>query len=224
MNIRNQASLTVCFAVCIAVDAVFGEPVLRSRNFIFDLQGNIFYHGSIVGRNKVDGLTGATKNGHGTTVGVEYNLKGHPLQAELSFGWTKQWIKYGPPAEDISGKRDITLYLLDIPVMYNFHFLKKERFGREFPRLILSVGAFASFILPREIVDTTLESADVSSWALGPFLRAAYYPWPLKWIQPGIFLEFSRSFVPKVYDDVFFNENGIAGQLGIMNLGITLRL
>ena len=224
MNIKNQAALMVGLAVCITAGALFGEPALRSRHFILSLQGNIFYHGSVVGRNKIDGLTGATKNGHGTAVGVEYNLKGHALQAEVSFGWTKQSIDYGPPAEALSGKRDITLYLLDIPIMYNFHLLKKERFGREFPRLILSTGGFGSLVLKQKIVDSTLESADVSLWALGPYLRAAYYPWPFKWLQPGIFLEFHRSFVPKVYDDVFFNENGIAGQLGIMNVGITLRL
>ncbi|MBN1575222.1 MAG: hypothetical protein JW913_01625 [Chitinispirillaceae bacterium] len=223
MNIIYRSYVMYCLTACIAAVSLFGEDVPRTRNLIFNLQGN-FYHGSIVGRNHVDGISGATKNGHGTTVGVEYNLKGHPLQAEVTFGWTKQSIHYGPPTEAVAGERDIKLYLLNIPVMYSFHFFPKQRFGRDFPRLILSAGAFGSFTLLQEIVDSTLESPDVSSWALGPFLRAAYYPWPFKWLQPGIFLEFYRSFVPNVYDDRLFNDDGIAGQLGIMNMGISLRL
>ncbi len=206
------------------VGAAFsGEALAGLRDFVFTLQGNR-YHGSIVGRNRVDGLTGATKNGHGATLGVEYNLKGHPLQASATFGWTKQNVSYGPPAENVQGNREIKLYLLDIPVMYNFHLLKTERFGRMFPRLILSSGAFITFVLRQQISDSVLISPDVSKLAMGPFLRAAYYPYPFKYLRPGIFLEFYRSFVPKVYDDPLFRQNGIAGQLGIMNFGIAVRM
>lgn len=202
--------------------AAFGENAPISRNLAWTDQGNI-YHGSIVGRTPVDGITGATPNTHGGTIGVEYNLKGHFIQLMSTYGRTKQTIIYCPPAEPVAGEREIKLYLLDIPVMYNFHFFPKERYGREFPRLILSVGAFGSFVLHQTIVDTTLGSSVVSSWALGPFFRAAYYPWPFRRLQPGVFVEFYRSFVPKVYDDPFFRQNSISGQLGILNSGLSLR-
>jgi hypothetical protein len=42
-------------------------------------------------------------------------------------------------------------------------------------------------------------------------------------VQPGIFLDFYRSFVPRFLDDEYFRENGISGQLGILNTGFTFR-
>lgn len=206
----------------LAADAAPGEDALRPRNLAWSVQGNV-YHGSIVGRTKVDGISGATPTTHGATIGVEYNLKGHFIQAMATFGRTKQTVTYGPPAEIVSGNREIKLYLLDLPVMYNFHLFNKERFGRTFPRLMLGIGAFGSFTLHQDIIDTTLASSAVALWALGPYLRAAYCPWPFRLVQPGFFLEFYRSFVPKVYDDRLFDDNAISGQLGVLNMGILLR-
>ena len=101
MNAGHRMTVLNCLAVCIATATVFGENSPRSRNLIFNLQGNI-YHGSIVGRNRVDGVSGATKTGHGLSGGVEYNLNGHHLQADVTFGWSKQTTNYGPPAEAIA--------------------------------------------------------------------------------------------------------------------------
>ena len=193
------------------------------RPLSFSAQFNV-YRGSIVGRNKVDGISGATHNLHSGTVGVEYNLHGHFLQGQLTFGRTKQTLTYNLPAEGISGTRDINLLLLDLPLMYNFHFFNRERSGFISPRLILSTGGFFSIVLRQTITDTVLNAAGASSWALGPFVRAAYFPFTVRQLQPGIFLEFYRSFIPKFYDDRFFRDNAISGQLGILSTGFIFRL
>lgn len=222
MKMINRWVALYFILLSITIGASFGELPSKAHDLVWSVQGSV-YHGSIVGRNNVDGITGASPNTFGSTMSAEYNLKGHFIQAMATFGRTKQTITYGPPAQTVAGEREINLYLLDIPVMYSFHFFSQERFGRELPRLILSAGAFGSIVLHQEIVDTVMKSSDVSSWALGPFLRIAYHPWPFKWLQPGVFLDFYRSFVPNVYDDPLFNENGMAAR-GILNMGIALRI
>lgn len=224
---RSCGILLLAGFLCFCTVAAAVDDDLPQRKFIWTVQGNV-YHGSIVGRTKVDGISGASPNTHGATVGVEYNLKGHFLQMMLTYGRTKQTIEYNLTEQGIAGKREIRLHLFDLPLMYNFHFFRKPAYNRDNPRLILSPGIFFSFLLNKTVNDSgsleSLETSKYSPWASGIFLRAAWYPYPFKAVQPGIFLEFYRSFLPKpVYDDPYFRENGISGQLGILNTGISLR-
>jgi hypothetical protein len=221
MTINKSAILMLPFLI-VAVGTFSGGTAALDRSLIWTTRFNV-YHGSIVGRNKVDGLSGATKSLHSGTIGVEYNLKGHYLQGLVTLGRTRQTLSYHLPSEGISGERSIDLWLLDIPLMYNFHFFTRERFGRDNPRLILSTGGFVTFLLHESITDSSLSSPHASSWALGPFVRAAFFPFAFRLLQPGVFLELYRSFAPTVYDDRFFKENGISGQLGILNTGFSLR-
>jgi hypothetical protein len=114
--------------------------------------------------------------------------------------------------------------LLDLPVLYNFHLFTNPSGGRDNPRLVLSFGGFMSFVLSKQITESgTVGTAAMSSWALGPYLRVAGYPLSFGRFQPGLYLDFYRSFVPKFYDDIYFRQNSIAGQLGTLSGGLSFR-
>jgi hypothetical protein len=199
------------------------EAGFLQKNVTWIVGGGV-YHGSIVGRNKVDAVSGATKTAFGGAAAAELNIKGQYIQAGLNIGLTDQTINYNDTAQGIVGRRDISLVLLDAPLLFNFHLLKNPSGDRDNPRLILSIGGFISFVLSKRVTESgTVAPADMSSWALGPYLRIAGYPFTFGRFQPGLFLDFYRSFAPKFYDDVYFRQNSISGQLGILSCGLSVR-
>jgi hypothetical protein len=197
------------------------------RDVTWILQGGLF-HGSIVGRNEVDGMSGATKTLWSASAGAEVNIKGHYLQTGITIGKTDQHVNYVPPPDMfvIAGERDISLLLLDVPILYNFHFLSEHAGGGDKSCLIASAGGFASFVLSKRIdLHGSMTPAKMSNWALGPFFKLAWFPLDFGRMQPGIFLDFYRSFFPKYFfDHPYFKQNDIAGQLGIINTGISFRI
>jgi hypothetical protein len=217
--------------------ASIGSTVYCREDFFHDLtwlvQGGI-KHGSIVGRNKVDGMSGATKTLWNASAAAEFKIKGHRLQTGLIIGKTDQRVNYSvspeSPFEGVSDGRNISLLLLDIPVLYNFHFFSDSPKGNANGKLIAGIGGFASFVLSKRI-DTHVNRHDLtpsekmSDWVIGPFFRLTYLPLDFGRIQPGLFFDFYRSLAPKYfYDDPYFKQNGIAGQLGTINFGISFRL
>jgi hypothetical protein len=182
------------------------------------------FHGSIVGRDKVDAITGATQSTMAGSAAAEFKLAGHYVSAGVNLGKTNQHVDYKDTANGITGDRNISLLLLDLPLLYNFHLLKKPSGDRDNPRLILSIGGFLSLVLSKNIEPTgSVPPATLSGWALGPYLRAAGYPFKFGRFQPGLYLDFYRSFAPKFYDEVYFRKSSIGGQLGIINTGVSLR-
>jgi hypothetical protein len=114
--------------------------------------------------------------------------------------------------------------LLDLPLLYNLHLIKNPAGDRDNPRLVLSLGGFCTFVLNRKTDDVgTAPSATLSSWGLGPYLRAAAYPIAFGRFQPGLYLNFYRSFAPKFYDEIYFRQNSSSGQLGILSCGLSLK-
>jgi hypothetical protein len=212
-------------------DTVYCQENFPPKNVTWILQGGIF-HGSIVGRNKVDGVSGATKTLWSASAGAEVKIKAHHFQIGCDFGKTDQHIDYQPLSQGgtydpFRGKRDISLLLLNVPLLYNFHFYPAaDGIGR----LTIGVGGFASFVLSKQINSQAdspglLPPASISSCALGPFFRVAFFPLDFERIQPGLFFDYYRSFIPNhFYDDALFRQNSIAGQLGIISCGISFRL
>jgi hypothetical protein len=200
------------------------EAGFLQKNVTWIVDGGV-YHGSIVGRNKVDAVSGATKTSFAGSAAAEFNVAGHYVSAGVNIAQSGQHIDYKDTANGITGERDISLLLLDLPLLYNFHMFKKPSGGRDNPRLIIGLGAFVSFVLSKHIEQNgSVPSASLSLWTMGPYMRIAGYPFSFGRFQPGLYLDFYRSFVPKVYDEIYFRQNSIAGQLGIMNFGLSLRI
>jgi hypothetical protein len=213
-------------ALMLRHDGFSEEGLLSDLTWI--LQGGI-KHGSVVGRTRVDGMTGATKTLWSASGGAEFKVKRHHLEGGLIFGQTDQHLDYRPEGMDIikqvSGPMDISLSLLDVNVLYNFHFFPAAA-DRENGRLIVGIGPFASFVLSKEIDFSGVAGPDkLSSWAMGGFFRFSYFPVELNRVRPGLFFDFYRSFFPKYfYDYAYFKDNGISGQLGTINFGISFRI
>jgi hypothetical protein len=182
------------------------------------------YHGSIVGRNNNDAVSGATKTWVTGSGAAEFKVVGQYLSAGVNLAQSDQHVDYNDLANGIAGERDISMLLLDLPVLYNFHLFTNPSGVHDNPHLILSLGGFMSFVLSKQITESgILKPEEMSSWALGPYLRVAGYPFAFRSFQPGLYLDFYRSFVPKFYDDVYFRQNSISGQLGILSCGLSFR-
>jgi hypothetical protein len=182
-----------------------------------------------VGKSTLDGVSGATKRRWNAAVEAEVAIRGHYLETGLSVGETDQHIEYSPPSPDPrvpSGRRAIKLLLLDVPLLYNFHFFPGSPAHRETARLVVGLGAFTSFVLSKSITAAGAPMPEnISSYALGPFFRASLYPLALPGINPGVYFDYYRSLAPKYfYDQPYFKQNGIAGQLGTINAGFCLRM
>jgi hypothetical protein len=217
---RNKAIL---FAIIGFTTGCFSAEGLLQDNVSWILEAGA-YHGSIVGRNKVDAVSGATKTSVAGSVAAEFKVLGHYVSAGVNIAQSGQTIDYKDTANGITGERDISLLLLDLPLLYNFHLLTKPSGGRDNPRLVLSLGGFFSVILDKKIDQSgSTPSAKLSSWGLGPYLRIAGYPFAFGRFRPGLYLDFYRSFVPRFYDEVYFRQNSISGQLGILSCGLSLK-
>lgn len=197
-------------------------------NIAWIFQGGIF-NGSIVGRSKVDGISGATKSHPGVSAGAEFKIQQHTLYIGGNIGKTDQHIAYHPViSPEVRGTRDISLLLLDIPVLYSFH-LMRDSIGGD-GKMVIGLGGFASVVLSEKIESHpdspgSLPGAKVSNVAAGPFFKVLYYPLAFGKLQTGVYFDFYRSFVPVYfYDDPYFRENNNAGQLGVINLGISVRM
>jgi hypothetical protein len=199
------------------------------HNFTWIARGGL-KHGSIVGRNQVDGMSGATKTLWSVSAGTEFKVKGHYVETGLNIGKTDQHVHYESlvVGRDIIaiGNRDMSLLLLDIPLLYNFHFFPSKTADAQSSRLVAGVGPFASIVLSKRMSsEGTLRSPEkMSDWALGPFFRLSYFPLEFRRLTPGFYFDFYRSFLPKsFYDNAYFKQNGLAGQLGTMNFGVSFR-
>lgn len=205
------------------ISVALGEDGFLQNNVAWLLEAGVF-HGSIVGRNRVDAVSGATKTSVSASAAAEVKVLGQYISAGVNIEQTGQSIDYKDTVNSMTGTRDISLVLLDLPLLYNIHLLRKPLCGRDNPRLVLSIGGFLSFVLSKQVDETGAPAAShIASGALGPYLRVAGYPFAFGRFQPGLFLDFYRSFVPRFYDDVYFRQNSISGQLGILSAGLSMR-
>jgi hypothetical protein len=215
--------MAIVFLIGGMVSGAFCEGGFLQNNLTWLVQAGA-YHGSIVGRNRVDAVSGATKTSATGSVAAEFKVLGHYISAGVNVAQTGQNIDYKDTANGITGERDISLLMLDLPLLYNFHLFKKPSGGRDNPKLIVSLGGFISFMLNKNIESTgSTPPALLSQWAMGPYLRFAGYPFTFGRFQPGLYLDFYRSFLPKVYDETYFKQNSISGQLGILSGGLSFR-
>jgi len=83
-----------------------------------------------------------------------------------------------------------------------------------------------SFVLSKQIVETgTVGAADpekLSSWALGPYLRVAGYPFAFGGFQPGLYLDFTGVFC-RGSTTTFTSGRTRFRQLGILSGGLSFR-
>jgi hypothetical protein len=226
MNSTGNFLFTVC-STLISICSVSFSDEHGMGKVIWIVQGGI-KHGNIAGRNQLDGVSGATKTLWNASACAEFMVGKLHLETGFILGQTDQHIDYyptKPERQSESGEKNISLFLLDVPVLYNVQFFPVSLHNRESCRLVVGIGAFASFVLSHRIVSIgspTMEK--LSNWALGPFFRFSYFPVELKGLRPGLYCDIYRSFLPKYfYDQPYFKQNGTAGQLGMINIGISMR-
>jgi hypothetical protein len=205
------------------VTGTFSEGGFLQNNVSWMVQAGA-YHGSIVVHNNVDAVSGATKTSVCGSAAAEFKVANHYISAGVNIAQVGQNIDYKDTVNGITGERDISLLLLDLPLLYNFHLFTKPSSGRDNPRLILSLDGFMSFVLSKQESQTgAVKPEKMSSWALGPYLRIVGYPFSYGRFQPGLYLDFYRSFIPTFYDEPYFKQNSISGQLGILSGGLSFR-
>jgi hypothetical protein len=215
--------LSVSVMMAGLICAAPGEEGFLRNNVAWLVEAGVF-HGSIVGRKRIDAVSGATRTSVSASTAAEVKVLGQYVSAGVNIEQTGQSIDYKDTANSVTGTRDISLVLLDLPLLYNIHLLKQPSGGRDNPRLVLSIGGFVSFVLSKRMDETgTPAPYHMASGALGPYLRVVGYPFAFGRFQPGLFLNFYRSFVPRFYDDVYFRQNSISGQLGILSAGLSMR-
>lgn len=217
-----KSIITLSIMALVVPGTIFGQGFFKDRvTWLVQLGA---YHGSIVGRNRVDAVSGATRTAVAGAVAAEVKVLGQYLSLGVNLGQTGQSIDYNDAANAITGSRDLSLLLVDFPLLYNFHLFTNPSGGRDNPRLVLGLGVFLSAVANWKVVDAgSTPSAKLSRYGCGPYLRLAAYPLAFGRFQPGLFLDVYRSFVPRFYDEAYFKQNSISGQLGILTGGISLR-
>jgi hypothetical protein len=176
--------------------------------------------GGITKTEPVDAVSSASKWGGHAGVHTEMDIAGHFLETGLDYFYLKKDLDYEDTNKAIEGTRSFTANGIALPIMYNFHFFKRE--GGD-PNLVLGVG-LQGFIFPvQEIKDTgTVPSSDSKNWAAGPCIRISYYPLEIKRkYAPGIYLQLFRSFSHFYTVDY---EDAEAGELAFIGLGVSLKV
>lgn len=223
MYYLQKRTIVSCMVILVVCSQCFSKnTVINGMAWI--VHGGI-KHGSIVGRSKdIDGLSGASKTLWDASAGTELTIRKHHMEIGISIGETDQRLQLSDPQTE-TGNRNISLLLMDIPVLYNFHFSPYTSSGETYDRIIVGIGAFVSVVLEKEIETAgMIQSGKLSNWAAGPYLRLAGYPLNINGVQPGIYLDIYRSFTPRYfYNQPLFRQNGISGQLGSIDLGVAVK-
>ena len=115
----------------------------------FSFKGGVT-RGSIIGKRRVDVVSGATKVGYSAAVLVEGNVDNHYFETGLEITGMRQELYFDDSA-DLVGDRELSLMLISFPLTYNFHLGKKTSRCRVF---ILSLGVFGAFIIPSRVTDS----------------------------------------------------------------------
>lgn len=177
--------------------------------------------GAIVRAGSIDAVSSASQwGGHGG-VHAEIDISGHFIETGLDYSYYKDNLIYQDANNNIDGKRSFALHSLSLPIMYNFHFLNRKSGD---PNLIVGVGFLGSYFPYQEIGETgTLAGYNLKNWAAGPCLQISYYPLEIeeKYLL-GLYLNLYRS-ISQFYTDSYYI-GAKAGELGILDLGINLRM
>lgn len=176
--------------------------------------------GGITKTEPVDAVSSASKwEGH-AGVHTEMNIAGHFLETGLDYFYLKKDLNYEDSEKAIAGTRSFAAHGIALPIMYNFHFFKRE--GGD-PNLVLGVGLQGFFFPDQDLKDTgAVPPSDSKNWAAGPCIRISYYPLEIKRkYSPGIYLHLFRS-ASRFYTVDY--ENAEPGELAIMGFGVSLKV
>ena len=209
-------SLTVLL-VMLSVAAVHCE---NRSNFALLFSGGANY-GCLVPKEPVDGVSGASKWGGNGSVHAEIGIAGHFVETGLDYSYFKNDVTYKDTDKSIEGTRSFAVQNIAIPIMYNFHFFKRESGD---PNLIAGIGLLASYSPYRVVGETgTLPDYSSNNWALGPCLRIGFYPLEIEGkYYPGLYLGLFRS-ISRFYTDDYYKGKE-TGVWGIFDIGISLRM
>lgn len=177
------------------------------------------HYGGIIDNKKADAVTSATKWGGRLGLSAEFGIRHHYLEAGLDYLYFTQGLTF---YNGFSGTRNLYFHELRLPVMYNFHFLTKNR---AYPMLTAGLGPYLGVLLfHSSIVSGFVPAYTMKNAEIGLRVNCSYYPFIVSGHFPmGIYLDFYRGFSPFYEDQYHSFLKNMAGNLSTLSLGIILK-
>lgn len=215
-NMKRLVIIPILFIICLTIAS---EEKKDPPGFSFSLLAGPHY-GGIIDNKKADAVTSATKWGARAGVSGEFCIKRHYLDVGLEYLYFTQGLSFDSV---FHGTRTLSFHQLRLPVMYNFHFLKKNR---AYPMLTAGIGPYLGVLLFQDAVESgSLPSYAMKNAEVGIRLACCYFPFIVSGHFPmGVFFDFYRGFSP-FYEDQYhsFSKNNMTGNLSTLTLGLIFK-
>ena len=177
------------------------------------------HYGGIIDNKKADAVTSATKLGGRLGVSAEFGIKRHYLEAGLDYLFFTQALTF---YNGFAGTRDLYFHELRLPIMYNFHFLTKNR---AYPMLTAGLGPYLGVLLYHcSTINDPVPAYTMKNAEIGLRVNCSYYPFVVSSnLHLGIYLDFYRGFSPFYEDQYHSFMKNMTGNLSTLSLGFVVR-
>jgi hypothetical protein len=187
-----------------------------------DLSFSLFagpHYGGIIDNKKADAVTSATKWGGRLGLSAEFGIKRHYLEAGLDYLYFTQALTF---YNGFAGTRDLYFHELRLPIMYNFHFLTKNR---AYPMLTAGLGPYLGVLLYHwSTVNDPVPSYTMKNAEIGLRVDCSYFPFIVSnHLLLGIYLDFYRGFSPFYEDQYHSFTKNMSGNLSTLSLGFVVK-
>lgn len=174
------------------------------------------YNGGGVIEN-MDAVTCATRPMYSAGVGIEFEVKGHPI--EVGLGWHAFDQTFSPPHVNVYQHRDVRFSQVRVPLTYN---LDLVRSGCGFPLLGLKLGLSAGYTALLDVKDRGGSSPPYTfnRFDIGPVLGLTWHPVRFGSNALGLFVDMYRGSV--IYEDGWASADGYGNQ-SILRAGLAFR-
>jgi hypothetical protein len=201
------------------------QSVAQENKKPSDVSFSIFagpHYGGIIDNRHADAVTSATKWGGRAGLSAEFGIGRHwrhYLEAGLDYLYFAQGLTF---YNGFAGTRNLYFHELRLPIMYNFHFLAKNR---ACPMLTAGLGPYLGVLLSHNSTITdSVPAYSMKNAEAGIRMCCSYYPFVVSGHFPlGIYLDFYRGLSP-FYEDQYnsFSQNK-SGNLSTLSLGIIIK-
>jgi hypothetical protein len=180
------------------------------------------HYGGIIDNKKADAVTSATKWGGRLGLSAEFGIGRHYLEAGLDYLYFTQGLTFYEGLDGFAGTRNLYFHELRLPVMYNFHFLAKNR---AYPMLTAGLGPYLGVLLSQNsTVSGSVPAYTLKNAEIGLRVNCSYYPLVVSSHFPmGFYLDFYRGFSPFYEDQYHSFFKNMTGNLSTLSLGIIVK-
>jgi hypothetical protein len=177
------------------------------------------HYGGIIDNKRVDAVTSATRWGGRLGLSAEFGIRRHYLEAGLDYLYFSQGLTF---YNGFDGTRDLSFHELRLPVMYNFHFLTKNR---DYPMLTAGLGPYIGLLLSHYAIDNgSLPAYTMKNAEIGVRICCSFFPIVVSRHFPmGIYLDFYRGFSAFYQDQYHAFMTNMSGNLSTLSMGIVMR-